>query len=85
MRGRADVASNDVMSCRFARVIEDGTACELMLRGGWQQVVAIEQLRKVGVAVVEAAELCPVAARGHWMRCPCRRLAAPPPLATLRL
>lgn len=76
---------NGIMSCRFARATEDGTVCDLLTRGGWQQLAALEQLRAAGVSVIDESPLCPVAARGQWLRCPCRRAVTTAPLAAVRL
>jgi hypothetical protein len=74
------------MSCRFVRGTSEGTiACELLARGGWQQAAAREKLHAVGVEVAGDAVGCPVAARGQWARCPCRRVVLPLPRAPVRL
>lgn len=73
------------MSCRFARSGDAGTTCELLTRGGWQQLATLEQLRTAGVKAVEESAACPVAARAQWARCPCRRVAQPPAVAPVRL
>lgn len=73
------------MSCRFARASEGETVCELLVRGGWQQLAALEHLRQAGVATPAESQACPVAVRGQWVRCPCRRAASPPALAPVRL
>lgn len=73
------------MSCRYARVIEGVTVCELLTRGGWQQLAALEHLRQAGVTTSAGSNTCPVAGRAQWTRCPCRRSAAPPPPVPVRL
>ena len=59
--------------------------CELLTRGGWQQLVALEHLRRSGVTASDTSHTCPVAARGQWLRCPCRRVAMPPAVAPVNL
>ncbi len=73
------------MSCRFARTGEGVIGCDLLARGGWQQLAALEQLRAVGVTVAANSEACPVAPRGQWPRCPCRRAVMMPAVAPVRL
>ncbi len=73
------------MSCRYARVTEGVTVCELLTRGGWQQLATLEHLRQAGVTAPPDGDTCPVAPRGQWLRCPCRRQAAPPPVVPVRL
>lgn len=59
--------------------------CELLTRGGWQQLAALEHLRQAGVTTPADSEACPVAARGQWLRCPCRRAVASAPSIPVRL
>ena len=74
-----------MMSCRFARTSECVIGCDLLARGGWQQLAALEQLRAVGITAAANSEDCPVAQRGQWTRCPCRRAVMMPAVAPVRL
>lgn len=73
------------MSCRFATDAGNIVECDLLSRGGWEQLVAIERIRTAGVALADGSSACPVAARGQWGRCPCRRAHSAPMLIPVRL